>query len=119
MITTTLLNLLDVSNSPSQYQLTFILNLKYISKKYTNSIKKYHWFSPGSNRGPFACEANVITTTLLNLLDQLIHRQPITGSGSRCWFTQQWHKSSPSAPSFTYLLNMENKAPIINFSIRF
>ena len=24
------------------------------------------WFRPGSNRGPFACEANVITTTLRN-----------------------------------------------------
>lgn len=28
--------------------------------------KKKYWFSWGSNPGPFACEANVITTTLLN-----------------------------------------------------
>lgn len=33
--------------------------------------KKKYWFSWGSNPGPFACEANVITTTLLN--------QPHTG----------------------------------------
>ena len=29
--------------------------------------KREIWFRPGSNRGPFACKANVITTTLRNL----------------------------------------------------
>ena len=31
-------------------------------------MQKVAWFSPGSNRGPLACEASVITTTLLNPL---------------------------------------------------
>ena len=38
------------------------------------SVYKNHftktWFRPGSNRGPFACKANVITTTLRNLIQQ-------------------------------------------------
>ena len=30
-------------------------------------ISSLNWFRPGSNRGSFACKANVITTTLRNL----------------------------------------------------
>ena len=35
---------------------------------YTMEPKRFFpaWFRPGSNRGPFACKANVITTTLRN-----------------------------------------------------
>ena len=44
-------------------------------------LRKQPQFCPGSNRGPFACEANVITTTLQNcafpknLLDGTLHAQ--------------------------------------------
>ena len=49
--------LLRNSRSINILLLFLILNMKLLWK----------WFRPGSNRGPFACKANVITTTLRNL----------------------------------------------------
>src|SRR4029434_6077763 len=61
MITTTLWKQITLALAPfvTEEILESGLNLKVVSRQSTRD-----WFHPVSNWGPFACKANVITTTL-------------------------------------------------------